>query len=76
MNHKKRVNADRNYSPNVRAEDGLQQPGGWRTLRDAVLIPLGFILAPCLLILFMSHSALAQTGGGRIVETNNASLFT
>lgn len=51
MNHKKLINDDWTYSPNARAEDGLQRPGGWRELRDAVLIPLGFIIALCLLVL-------------------------
>jgi len=51
MNHKKLINDDWTSSPNARAEDGLQRPGGWRELRDAVLIPLGFIIALCLLVL-------------------------
>jgi hypothetical protein len=51
MNHKKLINDHWTYSPNARAEDGLQGPSGWRELRDAVLIPVGCIIAFCLLVL-------------------------
>jgi hypothetical protein len=39
------------YQSNMRAEDGLQQKGGWNALYEEVLIPFGFILALLLLVL-------------------------
>jgi hypothetical protein len=66
MNHRKLINDAWMYNANVRTEDGLQPPAGWRALRDTVLIPLGFILALALFSMLMSHSALAQAGSGRI----------
>jgi hypothetical protein len=66
MNPRKLINDAWMYNANIRAEDGLQPPRGSRALLDAVLIPLGFIIALLLLALLISHSALAQTGVGRI----------
>ena len=66
MNHRNLINDAWVYSSNARAEDGLQPPRGWRALRDTVLIPLGVFAVLLVLALFMSHTALAQTGSGRI----------
>src|SRR5580698_6392610 len=66
MNHRKLIDNAWTYNENVRAEDGPQQPRGWRALLDNLLIPVGFILALILLAILMSHSALAQAGSGRI----------
>jgi hypothetical protein len=66
MNHRKLIDDAWTYNANIRAEDGPQPPRGWRALLDNLLIPVGFILALILLSILMSHSALAQTGSGRI----------
>jgi hypothetical protein len=66
MNHRNLINDAWVYSSNVRAEDGLQPPGGWRALCDTVLVPLGLYVALFLILLLTSHTALAQTGSGRI----------
>jgi len=66
MNHRNLIDDAWVYSSNARAEDGLQPPRGWRALRDTVLVPLGVLAALLVLALFMSHTALAQTGSGRI----------
>jgi Carboxypeptidase regulatory-like domain len=66
MNHRKLTNDAWTYNANIRAEDGPQPPRGWRALLDSLLIPVGFILALVLLCILISHSALAQTGSGRI----------
>ncbi|QNI32073.1 TonB-dependent receptor [Alloacidobacterium dinghuense] len=66
MNHRNLINDAWVYSSNARAEDGLEPPRGWRALRDTVLIPLGVFVVLLVLALFMSHTALAQTGSGRI----------
>ena len=66
MNHRKLINDAWTYSANIRAEDGPQPSRGWRAVLDDLLIPVGFILALILLSILMSHSALAQTGSGRI----------
>jgi len=66
MNHWNLINDAWVYSSNARAEDGLQPPRGWRALRDTVLVPLGVFVVLLVLALFMSHTALAQTGSGRI----------
>jgi hypothetical protein len=66
MNHRNLINDAWVYSSNARAEDGLQPPGGWRALCDTVLVPLGLYVAFFLLLLFTSHTAVAQTGSGRI----------
>jgi hypothetical protein len=66
MNHRKLIDNAWTYNVNIRAEDGPQPPRGWRALLDNLLIPVGFILALVLLSFLMSHSALAQTGSGRI----------
>ena len=54
------------YNSNPRAEDGLRPPRGGRALRDTVLVPLGVSVVLLVLALFMSRTALAQTGSGRI----------
>jgi hypothetical protein len=66
MNHRKLINDAWTYNANIRAEDGLQPPRGWRSLLDNLLIPVGFILVLVLFSFLMSHSAFAQTGSGRI----------
>jgi hypothetical protein len=66
MNHRNLIDDAWVYSSNARAEDGLQPPRGWRALRDTVLVPLGVFIVLLVLALFMSHTALAQTGSGRI----------
>jgi hypothetical protein len=66
MNHRNLINDAWVYSSNVRAEDGPQPPGGWRALRDTVLVPVGLYVALFLLLLVASQRALAQTGSGRI----------
>jgi hypothetical protein len=66
MNHRRLINDAWTYDVNIRAEDGPQPSRGWRALLDNLLIPLGFILALILLSILMGHSALAQTGSGRI----------
>jgi len=66
MNHRRLINDAWTYNPNIRAEDGPQQPRGWRALLDNLLVPVGFILALVLLSILMSHSAFAQTGSGKI----------
>ena len=66
MNHRKLMNDAWTYNANARAEDGQQPPTGWKALLDAVLIPLGFILAITLFAILLSHSALAQTVVGKI----------
>jgi hypothetical protein len=66
MHHRKLINDAWTYNANIRAEDGPQPPRGWRAVLDTFLIPVGFILALILLSIFMSHSAFAQAGSGRI----------
>jgi hypothetical protein len=66
MNHRNLINDAWVYSSNVRAEDGLQAPRGWRALCDTVLLPLGLYVALFLILLLTSQTALAQTGSGRI----------
>jgi hypothetical protein len=66
MNHRKLINDAWIYSSNARAEDGLRPSCGWRAMRDNVLVPLGILIALVVLALLMSHTALAQTGSGRI----------
>ena len=66
MNHRNLINDAWVYSSNARAEDGLQPPGGWRSLCDRVLLPLGLYVALFLILLLTSQTALAQTGSGRI----------
>jgi Carboxypeptidase regulatory-like domain len=67
MNHRNLIINDAwVYSSNARAEDGLQTPRGWRALRDTVLVPLGLYVALFLILLFATHTGLAQTGSGRI----------
>jgi hypothetical protein len=66
MNHRKLIDNAWTYNVNIRAEDGPQPPREWRAVLDNLLIPVGFILALILLSILMSHSALAQTGSGRI----------
>jgi hypothetical protein len=66
MNHRRLIDDAWTYNVNIRAEDGPQPPRGWRTLLDNLLIPLGLILALILLSILMTHSALAQTGSGKI----------
>ena len=44
-------------------------PGGWRALCDTVLVPLGLYVALFLILLLTSHTALAETGSGRIAES-------
>jgi hypothetical protein len=41
------------YQANIRAEDGLQQNGRWKALCEAVVIPLGFIVAFILALLLV-----------------------
>ena len=65
MNHRNLINDAWVYSSNIRAEDGSQPTAG-RTLCDTVLVPLGFYIALFLLLLVVTHTALAQTGSGRI----------
>ncbi|HEY4045725.1 MAG TPA: hypothetical protein VGM27_02570 [Acidobacteriaceae bacterium] len=38
------------YQPNIRAEDGLPQKGGWNALYEEVLIPCGFVFALLLIL--------------------------
>jgi Carboxypeptidase regulatory-like domain len=66
MNHRNLINDAWVYSSNVRAEDGQQPPRGWRGLRGTVLVPLKVFAVLLVLALFMSPTALAQTGSGRI----------
>ena len=66
MNHRKLIDDAWTYNVNIRAEDGPQPPRGWIALLDNLLIPLGFILALIPFSILMSHSALAQTGSGKI----------
>lgn len=66
MNHRNLIDDAWVYSSNPRAEDGLRPPRGWRALRDTVLVPLGVFVVLLVLALFMSRTALAQTGSGRI----------
>jgi hypothetical protein len=66
MNHRRLIDDAWTYNVNIRAEDGPQPPRGWIAVLDNLLIPVGFILALILLSILMSHSALAQTGSGRI----------
>jgi hypothetical protein len=42
---------------------------GWRALCDTVLVPLGLYVALFLILLLTSHTALAQTGSGRIAAS-------
>ncbi|HWZ49951.1 MAG TPA: carboxypeptidase-like regulatory domain-containing protein, partial [Granulicella sp.] len=55
-----------NNSIKLRAEDGSQVPDQQSAFREFVLIPFSFLGAVLLLILLMSHSALAQAGSGRL----------
>jgi Carboxypeptidase regulatory-like domain len=66
MNHRKLIKGFWMDPSNARAEDGLQPPGGWRALRDTLLIPLGLVLVIFLLAILVSQSALAQTSSGKI----------
>ena len=66
MNHREYTNDARAYNANMRAEDGPQPSGELRTLRDAVLVPLGFLLAIMLFAMLTTPSARAQAGSGRI----------
>ena len=66
MNHRNLINDAWVYSSNVRAEDGVLPPGGWRALYDTVLVPLGLYVALFLLLLVATRTGLAQTGSGRI----------
>ena len=54
------------YSANIRAEDGPQPSSEWMKLRDAVLVPFGFLLAILLFAMLATPSARAQAGAGRI----------
>ena len=65
MNHMTLTNNNGIEFANVRAEDGFQSPGGWESLRDAVVIPVASLLALVLLVmlvLFLKNTALAHTG--------------
>src|SRR5580704_3880676 len=66
MKHRKIINDVSIYASNMRAEDGMQPLSKWDAVREAVLIPMGFLFVVLLFVLLVSHSAIAQTGGGRI----------
>jgi hypothetical protein len=47
----KSTNDDSINQPNVRAEDGMQQPGRWNSLCEGVIIPLGSLFAVFLVMM-------------------------
>jgi hypothetical protein len=56
MEHRRIFNNAWHYNPNLRAEDGFRIPDRTSALRDFILIPLGFVFATLLLILFITCS--------------------
>src|SRR6202045_781833 len=66
MKHNKVFNYAANNSTKLRAEDGSRLRDQRSAFHELVLIPFSFLGAVLLLILLMSHSALAQAGSGRL----------
>src|SRR5580692_8504220 len=54
------------YNTRLRAEDGSRAQDQQNAFDEFVTVPLGFLGVIVLIVLFMSHSALAQAGSGRI----------
>jgi hypothetical protein len=66
MKHRQFFNKAVNNCSKLRAEDGSRVPDQQSAFRECVLVPFSFLGAVLLLIVLLSHSALAQAGSGRI----------
>src|SRR5260370_20816790 len=64
MEHRRLINEASNYNSNLRAEDCSRMQDRQSAFREFILVPLRFLCALLLVILLMSHSALAQARGG------------
>ncbi len=66
MTHNKVFINASNHSTKLRAEDGSQVRDRQSAFHELVLVPFSFLGAVLLLIVLLSHAALAQAGSGRI----------
>ena len=66
MEHRRLLDDAWIYNTHLRAEDGSRAQDQQNAFHEFVIVPLGFLGVIVLIVLLLSHSALAQAGSGRI----------